>query len=372
MKTALITGITGQDGSYLADLLLEKDYKVVGMKRRSSTNNEWRIAHLKDHKNFELVEGDIIDSGSVFSLLQKYKPDECYNLAAQSHVGTSFEQPSFTFQVNAIGVLNLLEGIRQASPKTRFYQASTSEMFGSNYSIEHDSAGTFGQIMISNPCGLYQDEKTPFAPNSPYAAAKAAAHDLVNIYKKSYGIHASAGILFNHESPRRGENFVTQKIIKWLKDFTAWKTLYKGEDILFQYNDVWDNIQAWSIQGPLATDQTQLSSFTKLRLGNLDACRDWGHAKDYVRAMWLMLQQEKPDNYVIATGKTHSVKEFLNMAFAEMGIKDQHSHFVIDPKFYRPCEVELLCGNASKARQVLGWEPEYDLLGLIQDMLGAI
>lgn len=361
-KTALITGITGQDGSYLAELLLSKGYNVIGLVRRSSTSNDSRITHIKNKIN--LVEGEISDSGSVYSLVEKYKPDEIYNLAAQSHVGTSFEQPDYTFQVDALGPLYFLQAIQKYSPDTRFYQASTSELFGKNFTEEKVPSfvldNVLGTVVVDDPLGeavceykKYQDEDTAFMPQSPYAVAKLAAHNMVRIYREGYNIYSCCGILFNHESERRGENFVTRKITKWIGEFKNW------------------SMEVGAVNPDFDTDNVlyESESFPKLRLGNLDAYRDWGHAKDYVKAMWLMLQQDTPQDFVIATGETYSVRDFLNEAFNEIGIKDFEPYVVIDPKFYRPAEVEYLKGNPSKAKKVLGWEPEVSFKDLVTRMV---
>ena len=326
MKTAIIFGVTGQDGSYLTDLLLSKDYRVVGVARRSSVDTTERLSQSIKNTDFTIVEGDITDAFCVSDIINKFEPDEVYNLAAQSHVGTSFKQPTLTWDVTAGGCLNILEAIR-VSPRSneiKFYQASSSEMFGKNFT--------------STSYGKYQDEDTAFMPQSPYAIAKLAAHHLVRNYRDSYGIHASSGILFNHESERRGENFVTRKITKWIGRFIA-----SGRD----------------------------EDFPKLGLGNLKARRDWGHAKDYVRGMWLMLQQEEPDDYVIATGETHSVEEFLEYAFEHAGLGNWDEYVYIDPKFFRPAEVDYLLGNPSKATAKLGWEPEIKFEELAQKMVEA-
>lgn len=314
MKTAIITGVTGQDGSYLADLLLSKDYRVVGAMRPAavSFNDKTKnIAHLLSNDNFEVIELDITDSSSVYRAVHEYQPDEYYNLAAQSHVGSSFKVPVSTTEINLMGTLYALEAIRLHRPSCRFYQASTSEMFGDNTVC---------------PQGL----GSHFSPVSPYACAKLAAHHMVGTYRKSYGLFACSGILFNHESPRRGENFVTRKITK-------------------------------------AAARIKLGLQDELRLGNLEAQRDWGHAKDYVRGMWLMLQHETPDDYVLATGKTVSVRDFLELVFERAGL-NADDYVVIDPQFYRPCEVPKLWGDPSKARDVLGWEPEYDFKSLAAEM----
>ena len=305
-KRALITGITGQDGSYLAELLLAKGYEVHGLIRRASTFNTGRIDHLYadphlSEARLKLHYGDLSDASGIARLLAKIEPHEIYNLAAQSHVRVSFDCPEYTTDITATGAVRLLEAIRETGIKPRFYQASSSEMYG---------------LVQAVP----QNEKTPFYPRSPYACAKLYAHWVTVNYRESYGLHASSGILFNHESPRRGETFVTRKITRAVAH------------ILCGLQD-------------------------KLYLGNLDAKRDWGYAKEYVEAMWLMLQQDKPDDYVIATGETHSVKEFLQVAFGHAGL-DWQKYVEIDPKYFRPAEVELLIGDYAKAKQKLGWEPK--------------
>ena len=301
MKTALITGVTGQDGSYLAEFLLEKGYKVVGMKRRTSLLATDRIDHLLTHPNFQLVYGSMNDVGAFYRLFLNQKFDEVYNLAAQSHVRVSFEVPEETVDAVAMGPLRLLECIRTMQPHCRFYQASSSEMYGDN--PEHP-----------------QNEETRLMPASPYACAKVFAHGLTRNYREGYGIHASSGILFNHESPRRGETFVTRKIT-------------------------------------LAAARIKLGLQEKIALGNLDALRDWGYAKDYVEAMWLMLQQDRPDDYVIATGETHTVREFLDEVFRIAGL-DVDRHLMIDDRLKRPHEVPWLEGDYTKAREKLGWKPK--------------
>jgi GDPmannose 4,6-dehydratase len=325
---AIIFGITGQDGSYLAELLIEKGYEVVGITRRVSVPTLNRINHILP--KIKIVEGDITDAFSVSNVIKEEEPDEIYNLAAQSHVGTSFKQPSLTWDVTAGGVLNILEAIRYSGRKDsiKFYQASSSEMFGKNYNLREGFAE-----MIK-----FQDEKTPFAPQSPYAIAKLAAHHLVRNYRDSYGIFACSGILFNHESERRGEKFVTRKITKWIGEFVA-----SGMD----------------------------KEFPKLRLGNLDAKRDWGHAEDYVRGMWQMVQHKTPDDYVVATGETYSVREFLDIAFGYVGIDDWENLVVIDPEFYRPAEVDYLLGTPTKAKRVLGWEPHISFEKLVERMVDS-
>jgi GDPmannose 4,6-dehydratase len=319
-KISLISGITGQDGSYLADLLLHKKHIVVGLYRRNSTNNFERISHINDN-HFILEEFDLTDSSGCNRLISKYKPDNFFNLGAQSHVGTSFKQPITTFQIDTIGVINVLESIRNYSPSTRFYQASTSEMFGKNYSED---------ILR----GKYQNEQTPFMPQSPYGVAKLASHRMVGIYREAYNLFATSGILFNHESPRRGENFVTRKITSYI--------------------------------GKLMNGKINKSE--KLGLGNLIAKRDWGHAKDYVNAMNLMLESETPDDFVISTGETYSVESFCEKAFSLVGLNYQE-HTYIDPEFYRPAEVDYLKGDSSKARNILGWYPRISFDQLVKDMV---
>lgn len=311
-KTALITGITGQDGSYLAELLLEKGYTVHGMIRQTSTVTTQRIVHLE--KDVQLHGGDLADQMSLVRLLEKTAPDEVYNLAAQSFVPTSWDQPLLTGQVTALGVTRLLEAVHTVNPKIRFYQASSSEMFGK---------------VRETP----QTEQTPLYPRSPYGVAKVYGHWIAVNYRESYDMFACSGILFNHESPRRGLEFVTRKISH-------------------------------------AVARIKNGLQEKLYLGNLDAKRDWGFAGDYVRAMWLMLQQDAPDDYVIATGQCHSVREFVEHAFNHVGL-DWQEFVEIDPAFYRPAEVNLLRGDASKAREVLGWEPEVSFADLVAMMVDA-
>ena len=356
MKSALITGITGQDGSYLAEFLLQKDYEVIGLKRRTSTNSLERLGQCIHHPNFLLIEGEISDSGCVYDIVNKYQPDEIYNLAAQSHVATSFEQPDFTFQVNALGPLHFLEAIRRYSPQSKFYQASTSEMFGKNYTERLDCYD--GRTVEAK----YQNEETPFQPQSPYAIAKVAAHHLVSMYREAHSVFGCCGILFNHESERRGENFVTRKITKWISEFVVWIDRHNitYQDLVFDKDEVY-------IPGRVSQDQG--FQFPKLRLGNLDARRDWGHAKDYVEAMYTMMQKENPDDYVIATGKTYSIKEFLNEAFSLIDIWDWENFIVIDPKFYRPADVEYLLGVPLKAKDQLQWEPKVTFEELVKLMV---
>jgi len=309
---ALVTGITGQDGSYLAELLLEKGYDVYGMMRRSSTETLERIEHLKDR--VQLVNGDLLDEMSLIHVLEGIMPDEIYNLAAQSFVHTSWSQPVLTGEFTALGVTRMLDAMRYVCPKAKFYQASSSEMYGKVHAVP-------------------QNEETPFHPRSPYAAAKIYGHYITLNYRESYNLFAVSGILFNHESPRRGKEFVTRKIT--------------------------DGVAR--IKYGLAKE---------LRMGNMDAKRDWGFAGDYVKAMWLMLQQDQPDDYVIATGETHSVREFIELAFARAGL-NWKDYVVVDPKFFRPAEVDLLLGDPTKAKNKLNWKPEIDFQGLINMMVDA-
>lgn len=338
MKTVIIYGISGQDGFYLTGELLRNNCKVVGVTRRSSTDNTIRLTPYLSNKNLILEEGDVTDPFSISNLIIKYRPQEIYNLAAQSHVATSFSQPALTWDITAGGCLNLLEAIRNSGLPIKFYQASSSEMFGKNYSVGPDG-------------NKYQNEDTPMLPQSPYAIAKLAAHHLVRNYRDSYGIFACSGILFNHESPMRGANFVTRKITKWIGGL---KTTFK---YINDFNFTPDKIHACGV------------SYPKLKLGNLDAKRDWGHAKDYCRAMYLMLQQEKPDDYVVSTGETHTVREFLDLAFKVAGLPDYNNFILIDKNLYRPSEVDFLLGDCAKAKTVLRWAPEYDFHTLVEEMV---
>jgi GDPmannose 4,6-dehydratase len=312
MRTALITGITGQDGSHLADLLLSKGYRVHGVVRRCSMDNFQRIEHILDR--IELHQGDLLDSASLTAIVDKAQPDEVYNLAAMSFVPTSWKQPVLTAQYTGIGVTRILEAIRQACPKAKFYQASSSEMYGK----VHETP---------------QRETTVFHPRSPYGVAKVYGHYITVNYRESYDMFACCGILFNHEGPRRGLEFVTRKISH-------------------------------------SVASIKLGLEHHLRLGNLDAKRDWGYAGDYVRAMWLMLQQQTPDDYVVGTGETHTVREFCEIAFDHVGL-DWQSHVVVDPKFFRPAEVDLLWSDPAKAKTKLGWEPEVSFEGLVRMMVDA-
>ena len=311
-KKAFITGITGQDGSYLAELLLAKGYEVHGLVRRSSSFNTWRIDRVRDR--IALHYGDLVDQNSLVRTLESVGPDEIYNLAAQSHVKVSFEMPEYTGNVTAMGVMRLIDAVREIGLGARVYQAGSSEMFG---------------LVQETP----QTEKTSFHPRSPYGCAKVYGYCIAVNYREGYGMHVSNGILFNHESPRRGENFVTRKITMGIAAIKQGRT-------------------------------------KELRLGNLDAKRDWGFAGDYVEAMWLMLQQPKPDDYVIATGEAHSVREFLEAAFSHVGL-DWQEYVVVDPKYFRPAEVDLLLGDPTKAKEALGWTPQVDFKSLVRMMVDA-
>jgi len=318
MKKALITGVTGQDGSYLAELLLQKGYAVYGIVRRSSSFNTGRIDHIyqdqhKPNPHLRLLYGDLNDASSLNRIIRDVAPDEIYNLGAQSHVRVSFDIPEYTGEITALGAVRLLEAIRESGINTRFYQASSSELFGN--------------------APAPQSENTAFLPRSPYAAAKLYAYWITVTYRDGYGMYACNGILFNHESPRRGETFVTRKITK-------------------------------------AVARIHLGRQQKLFLGNLDARRDWGFAGDYVEAMWLMMQQEKPEDYVIATGETHSVREFLDEAFGRMDM-DWKKYVEIDPRYYRPAEVDLLLGDAAKAKKDLNWQPKVNFKQLVHMMVDA-
>jgi len=312
MPTAIITGITGQDGSYLAELLLSKGYHVVGMMRRSSVVTFERVQHIQDQ--IDLIQGDLHDQSSLMDLIEQYKPDEVYNLAAQSFVPTSWNQPVLTGEVTALGVTRMLEAVRLLSPQTRYYQASSSEMFG-------------------KVCEVPQSEKTPFYPRSPYGVAKLYGHWITVNYRESYELFAVSGILFNHESPRRGTEFVTRKI-------------------------------------SYGAARIKLGLAKELRLGNLEARRDWGFAGDYVEAMWLLMQNGKPEDFVVGTGVTHSVREFCEKAFGYLGL-DYQDYVIQDPHFFRPAEVDLLVADASRVHKKLGWTPKVDFDGLVEMMVDS-
>ena len=313
MKTALVTGVNGMDGSHLADFLLEKGYEVWGLERRTSHRNRVNTGHLVDNPNFHFIDGDLTDQNSLYRALQKSDPDEVYNLAAQSFVGVSWDIPEATGDVNALGTLRMLEAIREYNPAIKFYQACTSEMYGK---------------MVENPA----NESTPFYPRSPYGVAKLYAYWVTKNYRESYDMFACSGILFNHESERRGIEFVTRKISD-------------------------------------AVARISLGMADGISLGNLDSKRDWGYAPDYVEGMWLMLQQDQPDDFVLATGETHSIRDFLDLAFDAIGISEWEDYVTQDPRFYRPAEVDVLRGDFSKAKQVLGWHPKVDLKEMVSRMV---
>lgn len=313
MKTALVTGVNGMDGSHLADFLLEKGYEVWGLERRTSHRNRVNTGHLVDNPNFHFIDGDLTDQNSLYRALQKSDPDEVYNLAAQSFVGVSWDIPEATGDVNALGTLRMLEAIREYNPAIKFYQACTSEMYGK---------------MVENPA----NESTPFYPRSPYGVAKLYAYWITKNYRESYDMFACSGILFNHESERRGIEFVTRKISD-------------------------------------AVARISLGMADGISLGNLDSKRDWGYAPDYVEGMWLMLQQDQPDDFVLATGETHSIRDFLDLAFDAIGISEWEDYVTQDPRFYRPAEVDVLRGDFSKAKQVLGWQPKVDLKEMVSRMV---
>lgn len=325
-KVVLVSGCMGQAGATLAEQIVARGDKVVGFARRSSSASNWRLAEVWDDPNFEFVEGDVTDLSSISQLVNKYQPDEFYNTAGQSHVHTSFTQPNLTFQVNTVGVLNCLEAIRQYSSKTRLLQYSTSEMFGSNYDIDNDIK--------------YQDEKTKFQPRSPYGCSKVAAHHLVRNYRESYGLFASTIICFNYEGPKRGEQFLTRKVTKWLGE---------NRDILL----------------------SSASLKPCLELGNLDAYRDWGHCEDYQKAAQLILNHNKPDDFVVSTGNTYRVGDFVKTAFALAGIENWLRYIYIDEKLKRPAEVDYLCGCSSKIREELGWKPTKTFEQLVKEMVDS-
>ena len=373
MKTAIIFGVTGQDGSHLADLLLAKEYLVYGVSRRTSTPNTGRIDHLEGNERFKLLEGDITDQSSVLNILKCHdKVDEVYNLAAQSHVAVSFNQPGLTWDITGKGCLNILQSLVDLEMiHTRFYQASSSEMFGKNY----DERPTDGDFDDALPREKYQNEETKFLPQSPYAIAKCAAHYMTRLYREGYGLHASAGILFNHEGPRRGETFVTRKITKWIGEFVKWRnpTNELGQILQDELSDArmefLDNIEDIDDENRIYNSLMDKEGFPKLRLGNLEAFRDWGYAGDYCEAMWMMTQSDCPDDYVICTGETHTIKEFLDVAFKEVGIDDWTPYVVQDPEFYRPAEVDYLRGDSSKAQSKLNWKPRHSFEDLVKMMV---
>jgi len=350
-KLAICSGILGQDSAYLSKFLIEKGYKVIGLHRRYSSMNTWRLDELgiTNHSNLSLIECDITDCNSVSRIINRYKPDEFYSLAAMSHVGSSFDCPDLTLETNGNSVINMLEAIRLYSPHTRFYQASTSELYGSNFTIKDGRK--------------VQNELTPMSSNSPYGISKYCSHSAVDLYRRSYGIYSVAGILFNHESPFRGDNFVTRKITRWVGNFIKWKKdvdsqeCNKGIEYKFDgsnistyrtnpYNKPYSEPASWLV-GP---------QFPKLKLGNLEAVRDFGYSKEFVECMWLMLQQNKPRDYVVGTGVPTKISEFLDYCFEEIGIKDWTPYVEIDKSLFRNCEVEFLCADPSLIEKELGWK----------------
>lgn len=367
-KKAVITGITGQSASYLAELLLSKGYEVWGIYRRTTSPHFENLQSIIDNKNLHLVCGDITDSAFIFSCLSSVKPNEIYNLAAQSFVKASFDQPIHTFDVDSTAVLNFLEWIRQHSKETKFYQASTSEMFGKSASINYDCQGS--DIRYDGPisevkktyefhgyyCKPYQDEETPFIPQSPYAIAKLAAHHLCRLYREAYGLYVVSNITFNHESPRRGKEFVTRKI-----------TDYIGR--LISLNPYWDKFIGLTEETWFAI-KDKMKKFPKLQLGNIYPSRDWGHARDYMEAAYSAMQQDTGDDYVICTGETHTVEEFLEEAFSYVGLKWQ-DYVEISKEHMRPAEVDFLCGDSGKARRKLGWSPKTTFKQLVAEMVDA-
>jgi GDPmannose 4,6-dehydratase len=341
-KTACITGASGQDAAYLAQLLLEKGYKVVGIRRRSSTDNLWRLRFLEilDHPNLYIIDGDITDTLSLINIFREHRPNEVYNLAAMSHVGVSFEQPKLTWDITGQGAINVADMALLVDPKTKVYQASTSEMMGSHFEL-------IGGDKV-------QTETTRMDGNSPYGCAKFAAHNYMRVLRESNQSYVCCGILYNHGSPLRGENFFERKVTKYVGELInfAYKTIGRPEDVKFHDEHIEHNGK----------------SFPKLRLGDLRTFRDMGHSKDYVKAMWAMLQQEEPEDFIICTGVTFQMKDIVDEAFKYVGL-DWEKYTVIDPKFFRPREVEYLRGDCSKAKEKLNWEPEYDLAKMISEMV---
>lgn len=348
MKTALIFGVTGQDGSYLAELLLNKKYRVYGLARRSSNNNLHRIEHLLDSDNFKLIKGDITDFSSVLNAIREAcLPNEIYNLAAMSHVHVSFTEPFHTFETVAKGAMNVFEAVGSINNyQPNIYQASSSEMFGSAFSCRYCGPN----LSEEDGGNIFQDERTPFAPQSPYALAKVTAHKYAQFCRQTYGMRIWCGILFNHESPRRGDQFVTKKITNYIRN------LCDNSEKVYELGSLKPIYHIWPDDHP------------KLKLGNIDARRDWGYAPDYVEAMWLMLQSDTPDDYVVATGETHSVQEFLECAFNSVEL-DWQDFVEIDRTLFRPSDVPYLLGDSSKIKSRLGWEPKVNFEQLVSIML---
>lgn len=349
---ALIFGAGGQDGFYLTELLLCLGYEVSAILRRSSVDNTQRLEKFINNPKFKIFRGDVTDYTSVYSAIEKLKPDEVYNLAGQSSVGLSFQQPIYTFNSISNGCLNILEAIRSFDPSIKFYQASSGEMFGAGFSVRKDRSGSIQK---------FQDESTVMLPQSPYAVAKLAAHNLVVMYRNVYNLFACSGILYNHESPHRGEEFVTRKITKWVAEFNSW----------IKSNEAACTHKCKFINGSdsIYIDDRPEVKFPKLRLGNIHIKRDWGHSKDYVKAMHLMMQYRMADDYVISTNKLNSVQDFLAEAFSYIGIMNPLDYVIIDPSLYRPSDLESLSGDSSKANFILKWKPEYTFQSLVKEMV---
>lgn len=349
----VIFGAGGQDGHYLTRHLLELEHKVFAVIRRSSVNNAFKLADYVGHPNFRVMQGDVTDYSSVQNIIRKCKPAQIYNLASQSSVGVSFGQPIYTFQSITTGCLNILESIRDINKSCKYYQASSSEMFGSGYSVRKSRGFKVDK---------YQNEESPMRPLSPYGIAKLSAHNLVRMYRDSYKMYACSGILYNHESPMRGEAFVTRKITKWIGEFSAWAE---------------DRMDSSNFKIRLDDPDTIFCStydkvgFPKLRLGDLDIKRDWGHAEDYVNAMYMMMQYSRPDDYIVSTQESHSIQEFANEAFNCIGIIDSSNYIAIDKEFYRPSDIEHVTGDSSKIRTVLGWKPKYNFEQIVREMVEA-
>ena len=346
MKTAIITGVNGQDGSYLSELLLEKGYRVIGVTRRASGDHHlYRLgppySNVLGHDNFEVVQGEITDISCIFSLLKEHQPDEVYNLAAMSHVGTSFKMPAYSLDCDGVAVLNFLEAIRQTKPDTKFYQASTSELFGSNFTTKRHPSFLDG-TNFKKEVGKYQDEDTALSPNSPYGIGKLVGHHSVRLYREAYGLFACSNLVFNHSSPRRSVQFVLKKITSWLGSHVK------------------------KVNGKFCP--TYKDRADRLHLGNLDAVRDWTHAKDVVYGMWLTMQSDKPSDYVISSGQGYSIRECLWKAFGLFDC-DFWPYITLDPKLLRPREVEFLRGDSSRIRTELGWSPNYSFDELVKEMV---
>lgn len=364
MKTCLISGITGQDGSILAKQMLDREYHVYGLVRRTSNDNTQRIKDIND-SHFHLVEGDLTDASSVSGIINKIQPTEIYHLGAMSHVGISFEQPSLTISTNVLSTVNLLESVRHHSPNSKMLHASSSEMFGNNFGITVFGYNKDTSDRDNYYTKLTQSENTTLMPRSPYGVSKMASHHLLKVYREAYNIFACSSICFNHESEVRGDNFVSRKITKYVGNLYR----FLKDKIVIGTDE--DNILAVNRKDALdiGKDNCAVEKMQRLHLGNISSHRDWGHAKDYTRAMYLMLQNDKPEDFVISTGETHSIEEFLEIAFAHINIKNWRDYIVIDPKFYRPAEVDRLIGDSTKIREKLKWEPQVTFKELVSLML---